>query len=238
MKSSLLSKAGAVLEAICTVDHPVAIKELTKILDMPLPTVSRLCADLVEIGLLEKADYHHLIPGITLMRFGHRARKLSPLIEILHQTVDSYSEESGLNATVHGFDRGSFFHIYSCHRNNPVQDALRYTGAFLVLLSAAGFTAEEAQKTVLRKYPDMPVTEQVICDREFYNIQQQKILSRVAPGRRWMISMPFVYSHINCSLSFYGQGRENSTVEAELFNISKVCSRIKTGLGRIGKSED
>jgi DNA-binding IclR family transcriptional regulator len=238
MKSSLLSKAGAVLEAVCSIDHPVAIKELTQVLNMPLPTVSRLCADLVEIGLLEKADYHHLIPGITLMRFGHRARILSPLIEILHQTVDSYSEESGLNAIVHGFDRGSFFHVYSCHRNNPVQDALRYTGAFLVLLSAAGLSAEEAQQVVMRKYPEMPVTEQVVCDREFFNIRQQKILTRVAPNRRWIISMPFVYSGIDCSLTFYGQGREKRTIEAELFDVSKVCSRIKTGLDRIGKGED
>jgi DNA-binding IclR family transcriptional regulator len=200
--------------------------------------VSRLCADLVEIGLLEKADYHHLIPGITLMRFGHRARILSPLIEILHQTVDSYSEESGLNAIVHGFDRGSFFHVYSCHRNNPVQDPLRYTGAFLVLLSSAGFTPEKAQELVLRKYPDMSVTEKVICDREYNNIRQQKILTRVASQRRWMITMPFFYDGIACALSFYGTGREERTVEAELFNIDKVCSRIKTGLDRIGKGEE
>ena len=56
MKSSLLSKAGAVLEAVCRLDHPVAIKELTQMLDMPLPTVSRLCADLVDLRLLEKTS--------------------------------------------------------------------------------------------------------------------------------------------------------------------------------------
>ncbi|MBE6389044.1 MAG: hypothetical protein E7043_02600 [Lentisphaerae bacterium] len=238
MKSSLLTKAGAVLEAICTVDHPVAIKELVQILDMPLPTVSRLCCDLVEIGLLEKTDYHHLIPGITLMRFGHRAQKLSPLIATVKTHVDSYSESSGLNAAIYGFDRGSFFHIYSCHRNNPVQDALRYTGAFLVMLSSAGITAEKAQDIVLKKYPDMPVTERVICDREFHVIRQNKILTRVAPTRRWMITMPFTYNMIPCSLSFYGQGKEDSSVEAELFNISKVLSRIRTALDRIGKGED
>ena len=83
MKSSLLTKAGAVLEAVCSLDHPAAIKELTGILQLPLPTVSRLCADLVEIGLLEKTDYHHLIPGIALIRFGSRALELSPLLGAL-----------------------------------------------------------------------------------------------------------------------------------------------------------
>ena len=63
MKSSLMFKAASILEAICASKHPVAIKELTGILDLPLPTVSRLCADLIEIGLLEKTDYHHLVPG-------------------------------------------------------------------------------------------------------------------------------------------------------------------------------
>ena len=113
MKSSLLSKAASVLEAVCSVDHPVAIKELTGILDLPLPTVSRLCADLVESGLLEKTDYHHLIPGITLMRFGQRTKELSPLISTLKTAVDDYSGSSGLNAVVFGFQKNSFFNILS-----------------------------------------------------------------------------------------------------------------------------
>ena len=53
-----------------------------------------------------------------------------------------------------------------------------------------------------------------------------------------MISMPFVYDGIPCSLSFYGQGREDRTVEAEFFEMSKVLSRIRTGLDRVGKGED
>ena len=238
MKSSLLAKAGAVLEAVCSVDHPVAIKELTKILGLPLPTVSRLCADLVEIGLLEKTDYHHLVPGIALVRFGDRAKQLSPLIENLACPVNDYAALSGLNVAVYGFDRNTFFHIFSCHQNNPVQDALRYTGAFLVLMVAAGIQPEEAKKLIAAKYPDMPITEKVICDREFEVVQKQKILTRMNPNRKWMITMPFSYDGIVCSLSCYGQGKEERTMEAELFEISKVLSRIRTGLDRIGKGEE
>ena len=238
MKSSLLSKAASVLEAVCSVDHPVAIKELTEILDLPLPTVSRLCADLVETGLLEKTDYHHLIPGIALMRFGQRSREFSPLISSLKTVVDDYSNISGLNAVVFGFQKNCFFNIYSCGKDNLLQDPLRYTGAFLVLLASAGIKAEKAQKIVIEKYPDMPVTEQVICDREFSELQSRKTLTRVASGRKWAITMPFVYDRMPCTLSYYGIGRENSTVEAELFNIGKVLSRIRTGLDRIGKGED
>ena len=238
MKSTLLNKAASVLEAVCSVDHPVAIKELTKILNLPLPTVSRLCADLVESGLLEKTDYHHLIPGIALIRFGQRTKELSPLISTLKTVVDDYSSISGLNAAVFAFQKNSFFNIYSCEKDNPIQDSLRYTGAFLVLLASAGVKAEKAQKIVVEKYPDMPVTEQVICDREFSELQTRKTLTRVASGRKWSITMPFVYDRIPCTLSFYGVGKENSTVEAELFNIGKVLSRIRTGLDRIGKGED
>ena len=238
MKSSLLAKAGAVLEAVCSVDRPVAIKELTQMLGMPLPTVSRLCADLVDLRLLEKTDYHHLIPGISLIRFGNRAQELSPLISILQQPVSDYVNLSGLNAAIYGFDRDCFFHIYSSDPDNPVQDPLRYTGAFIVLMVAAGVSAEHAQELVLSRYPDMPVTEKVICDREFSVVQQQKILTRIAPNRKWMISMPFYYENIACCLTFYGQGKEERTVEAELFEISKVLSRIRTGLDRIGKGEE
>ena len=238
MKSSLLAKAGAVLEAVCSVNHPVAIKELTKLLKMPLPTVSRLCADLVEIGLLEKTDYHHLIPGITLMRFGYSAQQLSPLISILEQPINDFTNLSGLNVAVYGFDQKRFFHICTAGQNNLVRDPLRYTGMFLVLLAAADIPADEAQRLVLQKYPDMPVTEQVICDREYAFVQKQKILSRVAPNRKWMISMPFYYNNIACAISCYGQGKEDRTVEAELFEMSKALSRIRTGLDRIGKGEE
>lgn len=235
MKSSLLGKAAAVLEAVCTVDHPVAIKELTQLLNMPLPTVSRLCGDLVETGLLEKTDYHHIIPGITLMRFGHRAQKLSPLINTLKQHVDDYAKKSGLNAAVHGYDRGCFFHIHSCNQNNPVQDPLRYTGAFLVILAAMGIKSDKAQKIVTRKFPDMQITEKVICDREYEICQNQRTLTRIAPNRRWMITMPFFYNKIPCAISFYGIGKDERTIEAEIFDITKVVSRVNSGLDRIGK---
>ncbi|MBE6359161.1 MAG: hypothetical protein E7057_07950 [Lentisphaerae bacterium] len=238
MKSSLLSKAEAVLEAVCSVNDPIAIKELTKMLNMPLPTVSRLCADLVETGLLEKTDYHHVTPGISLVRLGSQAQNSSPLVSILKQPVMTYSMMSGLNAAVYGFDKETFFHIFSCHQSNPAQDALRYTGAFQVLMAAANLTPEQAQKITEKKYPDMPVTEKVICDQEFNTVLKQKILSRIAPNKKWMISMPFYYMDIACSLTFYGQGKEDRTVEAELFEISKVLSRVRTGLDRIGKGED
>lgn len=238
MRSSLLAKAGAVLEAVTAADHPVAIKELVKILDMPLPTVSRLCADLVEIGLLEKTDYHHIIPGMTLVRFGQMAKKQSPLIATIKPHIDAYVAESGLSAVVYGFARNRFFYIYGYGSNNRVQDPLRYTGAFLVLLAvSAGIDAAKAGKIIAEKYPEMSDTEKVICDREFSALMHKKVLVRCAPGRKWMITMPFYYNGTICSLSFYGQGRENRTVEAELFEISKVLSRIRSGLDRIGKGD-
>ncbi|MBR7130918.1 MAG: helix-turn-helix domain-containing protein [Lentisphaeria bacterium] len=238
MKSSLLTKAGAVLEAVCSLDHPAAIKELTGILQLPLPTVSRLCADLVEIGLLEKTDYHHLIPGIALIRFGSRALELSPLLGALKQPVEDFSSVSGLNAAVFGFSGGTFFNIYNCIRHNPMQDVLRYTGACLVLLAAAGVPAAEAQAIMEKRYPDMPVTEKVICDREFSECQKHNTLCRVAPNRKWMITMPFTYDGIICSLSFFGQGKAERTIEAELFEVSKVLSRIRTTIDRAGKGEN
>ncbi|MBQ4328685.1 MAG: helix-turn-helix domain-containing protein [Lentisphaeria bacterium] len=238
MKSSLMFKAASILEAICASKHPVAIKELTGILDLPLPTVSRLCADLIEIGLLEKTDYHHLVPGISLMRLGYQAKFLSPLLEILKATVDDHSRSSGLNAAVFGYQHGAFFEIYNFHQNNPLQDPLRLTGAYLVLLAASGTKAETAQEIVRKKYPDMPVTEQIICDREFSVLQTQKTLTRVAPHRKWAITMPFIYDGIVCTLSFYGTGKEERNVEAEVFEVSKVLSRIRTAVDRAGKGEE
>lgn len=237
MKSSLLSKAGALIEAVCRAEHPVAIKELTGVLDMPLPTISRLCADLIEIGLLEKTDYHHIIPGIALIRFGSRAGELSPLISALKQPLDEYLNSSGLNAVVFGFDRGSFFTVYERRHGESSYDVLRHTGAVMVLMVSAGMDAEGAQKMLSGRYPDMPVTEKVVCDREFHVVSRQKYLTRVAPGRHWSITMPFVYAKLHCALSVYGRGKDSRSVEVEMFEVSKVLSRIRTHLDRIGKGE-
>ena len=66
MKNQLLGKVQTVLETLICAKKPLSIKELSDQLAMPLPTVSRLCSDLVEMGLIEKTDYHHLVPGISL----------------------------------------------------------------------------------------------------------------------------------------------------------------------------
>ena len=69
-------------------------------------------------------------------------------------------------------------------------------------------------------------------------MQTQKTLTRINPHRKWAITMPFIYNGITCALTFYGTGREERTVEAELFDISKVLSRIRTNIDRAGKGED
>ena len=47
--------------------------------------------------------------------------------------------------------------------------------------------------------------------------------------------MPFFYNKIPCAISFYGMGKDERTIEAEIFDITKVVSRVNSGLDRIGK---
>ena len=114
MKNLLLVKVKAVLEAIAAAPQPTALNELAKSLNLPLPTLSRITADLVEMGLVDKIDYHHLAPGLGMLRLGECARQNIPLIQQVVPLCQRFAAQYGnISFIIAAISGNSIFQIYS-----------------------------------------------------------------------------------------------------------------------------
>ena len=114
MKLNLLAKTDQVVTTICNSFAPVSLKELSAKLQIPVPTLSRICNDLAELHWLEKADYHHFVPGLALIRFGDCATRLSPYAAAVETLLRDYAVKSGLNGFLAGYSGGRYFTIMRC----------------------------------------------------------------------------------------------------------------------------
>jgi hypothetical protein len=233
MKTKLFTKAGAVLDALCAAPEPLTLKELSQRLDMPVPTLSRLCNDMVEMRWLEKTDYHHFAPGLTLLKFGTHAGRLSPYAASAGKIIRDYSIKSGLNGLLTGFENGSFFQICACAQKSSDHNIIRRSGAFLALFSAAGYSAEEAKQAVYQLYSDISDVEKNTLDREFETLKNQNILLRVGTMRQWYITIPFRLKNISCALTFYGQGEDGKNAENACGEVANAAAKIRSAWSRL-----
>ena len=79
MKNLLLAKTFAVLDAISGADGEILFRDLAARLEIPPPTLSRIVADLLEQGMIEKRGRGRLVPACGMLRLGQRAYRNSPL---------------------------------------------------------------------------------------------------------------------------------------------------------------
>ena len=80
MKNLLTAKILAVLNCAADADAPLSLKEIRQRTGLPVAIVSRICADLVEGGFLERDGYHAVAPAAGLLRLASGALRNSPTL--------------------------------------------------------------------------------------------------------------------------------------------------------------
>lgn len=233
MKNKLLAKAGAVLDVLCAASGAVSLKELAEKLNMPLPTLSRLCNDMVEMQWLEKSDYHHFVPGVAMLRFGSRVEQLSPYATAAMPLMREYSLRSGLNGILFGYSREVFFRICSCAQKYSDHNVFRRSGAFLALMYICDVAMDDCRQVIERIFPDFSGVEINMIEREYYELQKQHLLLRINSMRQWYITVPFLRENGGYALTFYGQGPEKVKVETVCAEVSAVADQIRSAWGRL-----
>lgn len=228
MKNRLLAKSGAVMEAVCSADAPLSVRELSELLKLPVPTLSRLCRDLAELGWLEKTDYHHFAPGLAMIRFGSLSKRLSPLAAAAAPQIEALSRESGLNGQLAGCDGKHFFRLCSFALKASDVQIYRRSGADLALLFAAGLDAETAKNAILTAHPALSEVDRNAIDREFEALRTQDLLLRVGMMRHWYITVPFRHGGFGFAATFYGQGRADQSPERMCGKVAVLTARIRT----------
>lgn len=226
MKLNLLAKTDQVVTTICNSFAPVSLKELSAKLQIPVPTLSRICNDLAELHWLEKTDYHHFVPGLALIRFGDCATRLSPYAAAVETLLRDYAVKSGLNGFLAGYSGGRYFTIMRCAQSGSDEDIFRRSGILTALLSVSGLEQNDAKEELLRYLPELSDVEKNAFDREFEQLKFRKLLLRVGIMRQWYITVPFSRENSSYAVTFYGYGSKDKSVET-------VCTEVEQTVGRI-----
>ena len=227
MKNRLLAKSGAVMEAVCAADAPLSVRELSELLKLPVPTLSRLCRDLAELGWLEKTDYHHFAPGLAMIRFGSLSKRLSPLAASAAPQIEALSRETGLNGQLAGCDGKHFFRLCSFALKASDAQIYRRSGADVALLFASGLDAEAAKNAILATHPNLSEVDRNAIDREFDALRTQEYLLRVGTMRHWYITVPFRHGDFGFAATFYGQGNADQSPERICGEVTLLTARIR-----------
>lgn len=237
MKLLLLAKAGAVLREVCAASKPMTLKELSAKLKLPLPTLSRICNDLVEMDYLEKTSYHHFSPSLALVSMGYHAMRLSPFAASAKQIIRKYSVDSGLNGLLSGYDYGGFYRICSCSSGSSDSNVCRRSGAYVALLSLMDLSLEQAMAKALLMFPDLTDVEKNAFEREFESLKHEKCLLRVGIMRQWFITVPYRHNGNAFALTYYGVGRKDKSVEAVSQEVIQVAAKICSAWNRLSFSD-
>lgn len=228
MKNLLLAKLGAVMETLCAAPGPLSIRELADRLGLPPPTLSRLCADLVELGWLEKTDYRRFAPGLAVLRFGALAEARSPLIAAAAPQIEAFAVETGLNGLLSGCDGKNCCRLFSRIVKATDHNVFRRSGAALALLHVSGLNTTAVRDALARLYPDLSEVEKNAVDRELETLRTQKLLLRIGTLRQWYITAPFRHRETGFALTFYGQGKAEQSPEKLGRDVVNLAARIRT----------
>lgn len=227
MKNLLLHKLQLVLDTVAA-SGMISISELAEKLNIPLPTLSRLISDMIEMKLLDKPDYYHVALASGMIRLGECARKHSFLVQRVVPVLDRYAEQVKMNVLLAGFDAGTMFTIY--HRGKSGNDnIIRECGLALVLMEQSKLPQIECEELYFKNVTDFSDTARLIFAREMESVRREKMLFRTNTMRQWSCAYGFEYRKLNYGFCFYGQAPECPR-ERFVLDCSMVLSRIISAL--------
>lgn len=229
MKNLLLQKFHQVLETVA-VKGIRTLSELSGELDIPLPTLSRLISDMVEMNLLEKVDHYRVAPAPGLIRLGECAKSHSPHYQYMVPEIRKFSEKMQMNVELAGMKEENMFSFYSGslprnHIMTPWESGLKP-----VLLIMSGVPMERCLQLFSVEIPGVSATEHVILERELESVRSEKKLFRTNTMRQWSWVSAFCSRDMWFGLCFYGSSAENCSRERFDIECSMLTGHIMSAL--------
>ncbi|MDG4780791.1 IclR family transcriptional regulator [Micromonospora sp. WMMD961] len=165
---SVTSKVLALLDAFSPATPALTLSELARRAGLPLPTVHRRAAELVEWGALERGDDGRYRIGLRLWEVGSLAPRglglrelalpvMEDLYEVTHENVQLAVRQ---DLELVFIERISGRHAVPVLTRVGGRFALHATGVGLVLLAhAPGDVQEQVLAAPLERYTDMTITD-------------------------------------------------------------------------------
>lgn len=234
MKNLLLAKTFAVADAVAGANGEISFAELSEKLAIPGPTLSRITADLVEAGMIEKHGRSIFRPSFGMVRIGQQALRSSPLrrqVEPPLRERAAMLEVNGIFAVMHRDEliflcRTDGANLYSA----PVSSdyAPWRSGLALVILAARGdrTAGEEWLKRVINRERYNPRRELETFRRRFDEAVGHGYLLLREVGRRWSVCFPVGRGNDYHAVGFFGDAPERRNFDRLTFECSLLASRL------------
>jgi DNA-binding IclR family transcriptional regulator len=230
-----LEKVFAVLEVVASGDGPVTLKAIAKRTGHHPSTVSRILADLAEIGYVRKESYREFSLDLGLVPLGQKALSHFPPARLAGPLIAEAAGRLGCHGALAGMHRDRLVYLvrgapgeaagalaedfrYPLHRSNcalallasrPEEQARR--------LLAESLAAESGRRSARRL---------------------EELLERLAAARRdgysvlveehgWNVAFPLVYRSRPLAAALYGPGAMPAAAEKIVLACSLLVRRIE-----------
>jgi DNA-binding IclR family transcriptional regulator len=234
-----LEKVFAVLDVVASGDGPVALKEISARTGHHPSTVSRILADLVEIGYVRKESYREFSLDLGLVPLGQKALTHFPLARLAGPLVAEAAGRLGCDGALVGLHRDRLVYLY----RGAMQRApgtlsedfgypLHRSNCAAVLLAGrpeeesrrlfAGSLKAETGKAPARRI-DEALERVAGALRDGYSVLTEE--------DGWNVAFPLAYRGRPFAVAFYGRGEMPGSSEKIVLECSLLARRIESAAG-------
>jgi len=233
-----LEKVFAVLEEVASSDGPVTLKAVSGTTGYHPSTVSRILANLLEIGYVRKENYREFSLDLGLIPLGQKALSHFPLPRIANPLIRKAANGLKVAGALAGLHKGRLVYLYRSRVQDdpdPLMEDYRFplhrSNCAIVLLAgsddaearrllSASVSGECGGKTVPRKLLDalMKRVRGVRSSGYSYVVEEDA----------WNVAFPISYRGRSFAVSLHEEGLAPKKPEKVILECSLLARRIET----------
>lgn len=227
MNSPRTERVLQILNFVVLSREPVKLKAIGDALGLHPSMVSRIVADLVSGGLLNKCTYRSVIPSPALALLGRRAGENHPVTRIAGEILTGPLERMGLYGALSTLEIDSFYHFFWKWEHLPFTETIWRSDSAAMI-----FAAVPEQETEEKLRAMVPAENQLELNRFLTRIREgaeKRYLVNFNSGRFWQLTFPVQCGTVNCALTVASVERPED--ENIFYECSKLASRIHSAYG-------
>jgi DNA-binding IclR family transcriptional regulator len=236
MRNSL-EKVFAVLGVIAESDSAVSLKAISERTGHNPSTLSRILANLVEIGYVRKESYREFSLDLGLIPLGQKALSHFPLPRIANPLIHETAVKLGVQGALAGMHRDRMVYLYRSRiqeETGPLSEDYRYplhrSNCGLAILS--GVDDKEAKRLLSASLrAERP-------GRKLSLAELKRLLKQVAAVREdgyswmlekqaWNVAFPLSYRGRTFAVSLHAGGKPPGKREKVILECSLLARRIE-----------
>jgi IclR family pca regulon transcriptional regulator len=234
-----LEKVFAVLEVVASGEKPVTLKEIARRTGHHPSTVSRILADLAEIGYVRKESYREFSLDLGLVPLGQMALTHFPLARLAIPLVAGSAARLGCHGALVGLHRDRLVYLYRStlqQGSGTLPEDFRYplhrANSSMALLSAR--PDEEARRLLaesLKAETGRAPAAKVAALMKRLAAARRDGYATVREGRDWNVAFPLAHGGRTFAVSLHGTDAGAGGLDKRVLECSLLVRRIEAAAG-------